>query len=219
MPNRQRRHRHRLDRACQHTVGAVADEEAAVRSGRDGVTDEPTAGPDDVQRIGQDLARQLDEAGDHEVTAADECQGGKYAIAPARVARRSLGSLPANAIGAEPTVDIGALDDAAGPTTLDEAGTHSPNGPGAPPPREVAPLRPVKALLKKPVEPVSRLLGVGTCKPAKAVAALAGAVGSVWSPIRTAPAATAVPAAIAAVSIRIWVGEDFRECFDMGASF
>jgi hypothetical protein len=70
------------------------------------------------------------------------------------------------------------------------------------------------------VQAVSRLFGVGTCSPANAGAAvLPGATGFGWSPIRAALAATTVPVAIAAVSIRSWAGEDLRACFDIGGPF
>jgi len=132
-----------------------------------------------------------------------------------------MGAGPASAIGTDwldvfGTCPLGEV----GPCPLDN-GTNSARGPRAPPPHDVAPLK-----LVKPVKPVSTLVGVGrSCSPASAGAVLAGAdgaggaAGSGWFPTRAVLAATTVPVAIAAVSIRSWSGEDFRACFDMGGSF
>jgi len=138
-----------------------------------------------------------------------------------------VGARPASAIGTDALDDEGPLV-VAGPTSagpLDEV--VSPLGgvsiipvsaASGPPPDEVVPLKLVRAVVKVPVEPVSRLFGVGTCSPASAVGVYAGAAGSGWFPVRAALATTIVPVAIAAVRIRSWGEEDFRACFDMGGS-
>jgi hypothetical protein len=139
-----------------------------------------------------------------------------------------VGARPTSAIGTDALVDDGPLV-VAGPTSagpldevvspLGDVGTSPLSAASGPPPDEGPPLKLVRAVVKVPVEPVSRLFGVGTCSPASAVDVFAGAAGSGWFPVRAALATTIVPVAIAAVRIRSWGEEDFRACFDMGGSF
>ncbi|MDG5484097.1 hypothetical protein MNO81_14965 [Mycolicibacterium gadium] len=138
--------------------------------------------------------------------------------------RSPLGVAPTRAKGTDAFDDVRAPDEDVGATPLAEVGTSPVSAANTPVPDEFAPLPPAAPVVHVPVAAVSRVFGVGICNPARAGAmradagGLTDAAGTDWVPASAAPAATTLPVAIAAVSIRNWVGDDFRACFDMPGS-
>ncbi|MDV3130946.1 hypothetical protein M1248_02740 [Mycobacterium sp. 29Ha] len=136
--------------------------------------------------------------------------------------RSPVGVAPARARGTDAFDDVRAVDEAADVSPLAE-GTNPVSAPNRPAPDEFTP-PPDAPVVHVPVTAVSRVFGVGICNPTRAgavrasAAGLAGATGSGWVPASAAPAATTLPVANAAVSIRNWVGDDFRARFDMPGS-